>query len=295
MIKHASTSFNYFQFHLYILVFVLLGCSAYRIEKSDLEVGFSHIPITPAYEQYRTKGHSISYIAAGSKKKPKVVFLHGAPGSSRSFIHFLQDTSLTEDAYLIVVDRPGYGLSRHRNSITSLKEQVELLIPLISSSEEPVILVGHSFGGPLAARMAMDYPDLVDALIFIAPAIDPGLEPSEDWFRLPLSATFLRWLLPPQWRAANDELYFLEEELNKMLPLWENIVVPVTIIQGRQDTHVPAGNARFAKEMLVNSPDVEIIVKEELDHFIPWQQPELIKTAIHNHLSQVQDMDTGIR
>jgi pimeloyl-ACP methyl ester carboxylesterase len=60
----------------------------------------------------------------------------------------------------------------------SLRMQSACLAPLLrlgKSAKKP-ILVGHSLGGPVAARLAMDYPDEVGGLILVAPSIDPELE-----------------------------------------------------------------------------------------------------------------------
>lgn len=94
-------------------------------------------------------------------------------------------------------------------------------------------MVGHSLGGPLIARVAMDYPELVDGLIMVAPSIDPGLEPKE-WFRAPLATPFFSWILPRSFRASNDELYQLKPELENMLTRWPEVIAPTIVIQGKK-------------------------------------------------------------
>ena len=69
-----------------------------------------------------------------------------------------------------------------------------------------------------------------------------------------------------------------------MLPLWSKITMPVTVIQGEDDKLVPAGNADFAQKVLVNAP-LEIVRVPGLNHFVPWNRPDLIETAIMEHLS----------
>jgi pimeloyl-ACP methyl ester carboxylesterase len=70
-----------------------------------------------------------------------------------------------------------------------------------------------------------------------------------------------------------------------MLPLWADIHIPVTEIQGETDDLVPPGNADFAKLMLVNAP-VKVQMIPEMNHFIPWRRPDLIRDAI---LEQLHD------
>jgi len=54
------------------------------------------------------------------------------------------------------------------------------------------VLIGHSLGGPVVARMAADYPDFVKGLVLVAPGISPVLRVLRrklcaffcmDWFR----------------------------------------------------------------------------------------------------------------
>jgi pimeloyl-ACP methyl ester carboxylesterase len=119
----------------------------------------------------------------------------------------------------------------------------------------------------------------------VAGSIDPELEPDETWFRAPLATPFLSWILPRSLRSSNEEIYQLAPELEEMIPLWSTIKCPVTIIQGKKDSLVPAANADFAKKMLVNAP-VEFVFKEDMDHFVPWSNPELIRSAIFQMTNQ---------
>jgi pimeloyl-ACP methyl ester carboxylesterase len=65
-----------------------------------------------------------------------------------------------------------------------------------------------------------------------------------------------------------------------MLPLWKNITCKVQVIQGKKDDLVSPANADFARKMLVNAAAVDIILKDDMNHFVPWQHPELIRHSI---------------
>ena len=263
------------------------GCFSFRMSKKEMVKYFADKPVKPVTTDLAVDDRTIRYVSAGEESQPTVIFFHGAPGSWSAFVDFLADTSLVNRACLISVDRPGYGHSDFGKSEYSLQRQAELMAPVLKKHKNtPNILVGHSLGGPVIARIAMDYPTLVDALIMVAPSIDPELEPNEDWFRAPLYTPLLRWMLPTSFRVTNDEIYFLEDELIEMLPLWKNIRVPVTVIQGTKDKLVPAGNADFARKQLVNSPKVKIVLEEGMNHFVPWSRPDLIKTAITYYIDR---------
>ena len=142
--------------------------------------------------------------------------------------------------------------------------------------------MGHSYGGPLIARMAMDYGEWIDALVMVAPSISPELEPQE-WWRSPLNLWGIRSLLPPVFRVCNQEILPLKEELEKMQPLWKNIRCPVSVLQGMEDTLVLKENADFARKMLVNSSEVDIQMIVGDGHFILWSKIEVVKATIKQY------------
>ncbi len=256
-----------------ILITVMDSCLQFRMSKKEINSYFEKKEKKGTLHQYKFE--------VGDEELPLVVFVHGSPGSLSAFIDFMADTVLLSKAQLITVDRPGFGESNFGYGEKSVARQSSVLKPLIEENkrDRSVILVGHSMGGPVISRMAMDYPELIDGLVIVAGSIDPDLEPNETWFRAPLATPFLRWILPRSFRASNQEIYHLKPELQEMLPLWEKIKASTIIIQGKKDVLVDPSNAYFAKKMIVNAP-VELVMVDEMNHFVPWSNPELIRSAI---------------
>lgn len=266
---------------LSVVMICLHACMTFRMSKKEVDAYFTSRHIAVTQSSYSKGSREIHYIHTGDTTKPLVLFIHGSPGSLSAFIGFLADTALLKETLLVSTDRPGFGYSNFGNAEPSLEKQAALLRPILEKyrNNRPTVLVGHSLGGPLIARIAMDYPDLVDGLIIVAGSIDPALEPNETWFRAPLATPFLSWIMPRSFRASNEEIYHLRPELEKMMPLWGNIRVPVIVIQGKKDALVDPGNAAFAKKMITNA-SVRIVYKDDMNHFVPWSNPELIREAI---------------
>jgi pimeloyl-ACP methyl ester carboxylesterase len=262
------------------LLLLMDSCVQFRMSKTEIDNFFKGKMYPGVERSYYVGRQKINYLTSGSDSLPLVIFVHGSPGSLSAFIDFMDDTLLLEKTQMISVDRPGFGASNFGYAEPSLEKQCQEIKPILDKhkNNRPVFLVGHSLGGPIIARMAMDYPDLVDGLIFVAASIDPELEPYE-WFRAPLATPFLKWMLPRSIRASNDEIYQLQPQLNQMLPMWSRITCPVIFIQGEQDDLVPAANAEFAKKMLVNAP-FELVLVKDMNHFVPWARPDLINNAI---------------
>jgi pimeloyl-ACP methyl ester carboxylesterase len=258
----------------------LHSCDQFRMSDQEIDAYFSDKHQKGTQEFYYVGRQRIKYLTVGADSLPLVVFVHGSPGSLSAFIDFMADEQLLRSAQLITVDRPGFGESNFGYAEPSLEVQAAELKPILEKhrTQRPIVLVGHSLGGPVIARMAMDYPELVDGLIFVAPSIDPDLEPKE-WFRAPLATPFLKWMLPRVMRASNDEIYNLKPELQKMIPLWPRVRAQSIVIQGLKDELVHPGNAEFASKMIVNAP-VKLIVVDSMNHFVPWTHPKLIRDAI---------------
>ncbi len=272
----------------FLFLIVIHSCMTFRMSPKEVDAFFQSKNVKGSQHQYKTgpDAYSIHYVQAGNENKPLVLFVHGSPGSSSAFIDFLADTTLINNALVITTDRPGFGYSNFGIAEPSLEKQAAALKQILEKhkNNRPIILVGHSLGGPVIAQMAMDYPDLVDGLVFVAASIDPELEPDELWFRAPLATPFLSWVLPRSFRSSNDEIYQLQPQLYNMQPRWKEIKCPVIFIQGKKDQLVDPGNADFARKMMVNT-SVEIVTKDDMNHFVPWSDPELIRNAVIKLLS----------
>ncbi len=255
-------------------------CAFRESPKKQITTLKTNTSILPTVTSYEFKQQRINYTHIGDTTLPLVVLVHGSPGSSSAYLDYMQDSLLLQKTQLVAVDRPGFGYSDFGKAEYVLEKQAGVFLPILEKYHTgKTILVGHSFGGPVIARMAMDFPDLVDGLVIVAGSIDPDLEPKE-WWRKPLNWRILRWILPKALRVCNQEILPLEYELREMLPLWAKITAPVTVIQGEKDNLVPKGNADFAKKMLVNSKKVKIDIIEGGNHFILWSLQDKVVQEI---------------
>jgi pimeloyl-ACP methyl ester carboxylesterase len=93
-----------------------------------------------------------------------IVFVHGLSASSRWWRAVLPLLGGREARLL---DLPRFGRHFRPDDATEwLAREIE--------GEAPVVLVGHSMGGLVCARLAAERPELVGALVLIAPAGAPG-------------------------------------------------------------------------------------------------------------------------
>ncbi|MFL5810240.1 MAG: alpha/beta fold hydrolase [Flavisolibacter sp.] len=254
-----------------VLIFsLILACFIFdyyvQFRKSDEELNkiFSdnHIPATIKY--YETHGRKLRYVSVGNDSLPTVLFLHGSPGSMSYYSWRFKDSSMQNRFKIYAVDRPGYGYSGFGDPEPSIQMQSEMIRPILDSlnkAKHPIIVVGGSYGSSIACRLAMDHPELVDGLVLTGPSLAPGQE-TYFWFTNVIENPAIRWFIPRMFRSANTEKVYHKKELEKMLPLWKNIRVPVMYLQGAHDDIVDTSNASFARREMVNVPYLDI-------HFFP--------------------------
>ncbi len=72
----------------------------------------------------------------------------------------------------IAVDLPGFGLSDKPAGPYDYPTQLGRLEAVLAAIRGPVVVVGHSMGGQLAAGLALARPDRVVAAVLVAPAGD---------------------------------------------------------------------------------------------------------------------------
>jgi pimeloyl-ACP methyl ester carboxylesterase len=268
---------------LFVISQILSTCLTFKVSQKEIDTKFVGYSMKPLQHQIKVQGAKMNYAEIGSDSLPVAFFVHGSPGSWGGFIDFMKDTILLKKVKMVAVDRIGFGESDFGNGEKSLVVQAELLKPIVAKykkSGKKIILIGHSLGGPMIARMAMDYPELIDNLIIVAGSIAPDLEPNEKWFRIPMDFMPIRILIPASFRASNHEILYLKPELEKMMPFWKNIRQPVIVIQGGKDVLVNPKNADFAEKMLVNAKSLKVVRVDTMNHFVPWSHPQLIKKAI---------------
>ncbi|MCF8322326.1 MAG: alpha/beta hydrolase [Flavobacterium sp.] len=268
-----------------LLVVYLISCPScvlMRTSTKKTKVFFENAKITYK-DTYFTEGENkLHYIQTGIENSATLIFVHGSPGSWDAYKNYLKDSLLLKKFRMIAIDRPGFGYSNFRKA-ENLETQSKQIASFIKSidNKKPIILVGHSMGGPVITKLAVDNPSLFSHLVILSGAIDPKAETPEKW-RPIIKAFPLRYLIPGALRPSNDELWWLKKDLVTMKPSLKNIVSDITVIHGTKDPLVPFSNVDFIKNEFVNAKSMTIIPIENANHFIPWEHYELIRNSLLN-------------
>jgi pimeloyl-ACP methyl ester carboxylesterase len=247
-------------------------------------------------------------IAAG---RNPVLLLHGQPGSARDWERVRN--AIGERARTIAIDRPGWdGRSAardlHGNSTAAVAA-------LDAAGVERATIVGHSFGGGVAAWLAAHYPERVCALVLVAPSANvASLYRLDRWLATPvlgdvagaatlgtagivlsaaavrrrlareraigdgyLRTTAQRLLAPSAWRAFTFEQRVLVRDLPVLEPALSQISAPTTIVAGTSDIVVPLSSLRALADQI---PRSELRMIERAGHTMPLRQADALAEII---------------
>ena len=190
---------------------------------------------------------------------PTVVALHGWARTGADF------ASIVDGLDAVAPHLPGFGASDAPSAAWGSAEYAELVADAIRPFG-PVTIVGHSFGGRVAVRLAATYPELVTALLLtgvpllrLVPVSRPALS-----FRI-ARALAKRGILPQsvlekQRRAHGSADYnaahgVMREILVKVVNEdyrddLARITAPVRMVWGENDTAAPTDAGRAAAELV---------------------------------------------
>jgi pimeloyl-ACP methyl ester carboxylesterase len=130
-------------------------------------------------------GLSVHYRMMG-QGAPVIILLHGFGASLFSW-HAVMEP-LSHYGTVIAYDRPAFGLTERPMQWSgqnpySPEANVALLLGLLDHfNVQKAILVGNSAGGTVSMQFALQYPERVEALILVDPAVYEGGGPA--WVRI---------------------------------------------------------------------------------------------------------------
>ena len=266
-------------------------------------------------------GKPIFFAEKGSG--PAVVMLHGGgPGASGVSNYGRNIDALAQTYRVIVPDMPGYGRSHkhvdHSDPFGYLAEAIRGVLDELAI--ETAHLVGNSYGGAAALRLALDTPQRVGKLVLMGPGgIGTTRGLPTDGLKSLLSyygddgpsreklASFIRTYLVYDGAAVPDELIdvryqaSIEPEVVANPPLrrpsglrtlWRmdltrdkrlrTLTTPTLVLWGRDDkVNRPAGGP-----MLLNlMPNAELVMTSHTGHWMQWERAELFNELVTEFLS----------
>jgi pimeloyl-ACP methyl ester carboxylesterase len=185
---------------------------------------------------------------------------------------------------LVAYDRPGFGASEPAANPPHLQRQVDALTNLLAVAgiTNRVLLVGHSYGGPIALLAAIQHPDKIAGALLIGADVSPELEKML-WFQYAANSPLAAWLLPRSLRQCNREILAARGDLDALRNQLPDLSVPIVMLHGTRDQLVPVENVAWLESRLVTLGKTNLFAKIKLpgaNHFIPWERPADVAEGI---------------
>ena len=218
---------------------------------------------------------------------PTYVLVHGIGVSSRYFQPAAAELAKHGEVYL--VDLPGYGSAPDPRRDVPLADHAGVLAEFLREAGlvRPVV-VGHSMGSQVVARLAVDSPEVTDRIVLMAPTMYPGYRTT----RAAVARLFLdvwREPLPVKLIAIVDYLvrcgipYFLRQLPHLLDDRIEDrmgsIAARTLVVRGDADVIVPADWARRLAGLAPHGAFAEVVGP----HVVMFTDPVGVAAAIARH------------
>jgi pimeloyl-ACP methyl ester carboxylesterase len=304
-----------------LAVIVLASCSGYKytsmpaLEFQDFEYGY---PTKTALQNPQ-----VSYIDAGRGDKT-LILVHGL-ASNAGF--WREVTPLLAAHYrVIVVDLPGYGKSGKGNLPYGMRYYADTIASLIDELKlTNVTVVGHSMGGQIGLTLALEHPQMIEALVLAAPAgVEAFSRGSGDWLssvithdgvvkateeqiRRNLSGNFYRWNPRHEWMveervrmAKAKDIYEFAHAVDKSVDAMlreptsdrlEEITHRTLIVYGKYDGLIPnpyLNPGRTADVMRIADekiPNSTLVEIDKAGHMLILEKPAEFAQAVRQFVN----------
>lgn len=204
---------------------------------------------------------------------------------------------------VFVPDLPGFGKEVLVVDPMTLEMYVEWVVKFLKKEQvKKVIIIGHSFGGRIAALLAYKYPKLVEKLILTgSPLIRQplsfkkqvvssgvrlmkgGIEKVplrlQNMLRKGLYYSIGEWDYYKAGRLKETFKKIVHSDLRDIL---EKITVPTLILWGSRDFFVPL---TVGRQIAAKIPGSELVIVSDATHKLPYESPEIFGEEILKWLS----------
>ncbi len=238
-------------------------------------------------------GTQLHVLELGSSGPP-VVCLHGLLLGNLATWYFGVAPRLSESHRVILYDLRGHGRSAVPASGYDTATHVADLDALLHHETEPVRLLGHSFGGLVALRWALQHPERCAGLLLVDTPLPPTV-PAEIATFVSGSAELMVDALPPALAEAvakggrqarrlvthlvrlATETTLLTDLVNEQAPTdaaLAALTVPVTLIYGSQSACLPSG-----EHLAATLPHAKL-VRLTGGHYLHLDAPQALADAV---------------
>jgi pimeloyl-ACP methyl ester carboxylesterase len=276
----------------------------------------------PEYSWFTTiDGARVHYQEAGDETAPPMILIHGFISSNLVWSDvFLQ---LAHAGFRVIApDLPGYGYSDKPDKAEyTIESQARVIIGLMNRLKiKKAIVVGASYGGAVAAALALDYPNRVARLVLVGAVTNDEAKKKMllRLSRLPIvgdivTPLFLgsRWILRKRTKQVYRRIGTVLDEhklaarhhllatanvhramirtarrwrANRIQRHASLIRQPTMLVWGDLDTHIPLTEGFRLRDAI---PNARLIIFRNCGHLPPTENPEKFVAVVADFCRQL--------
>lgn len=277
-------------------------------------------------------GVRLHYRRTGRATEPAVLVLHGASSNLEETRLALAERFAGE--HVIWLDRPGLGWSERPAGEWTPQREAQLIAAFLDALQiECAAVIGHSWGGAIAMRLAIDHPQRVTGLVLIAPALSawigdaawfnaasfwPVIGPLLQRVAVPLAGRaqaaagavsafhpepmppdyvarsgLLLLLRPSNWRANAADMKDVNRHLDAQQTLYAAVQHPTVMLAAKPDTVL--WSQRHAGEVAPLMPRAQLRWIERAGHNLHHHHPDAVLEALHRARAQAGELSKPVQ
>lgn len=220
----------------------------------------------------------------------RVFVFPGSPANKLLYTRFLG--TAPRDVEVIVITRLGFGKD-HPEPVTSFDDQIAAMKPFLPGGEfgdKKIITMGVSYGGELALKAALKFPEAVRGVVTVAALIDEPHDYALQLEKLGGAPGFEEWV-PDRWRKVRAEIAGRRDQIGPLLESLKDLKAPVEVIHGDFDALVPISNAYS----LMNALEPQGLAALEIipggTHYMELQYPRRLHQAIERVIERSEGLN----
>jgi len=229
-----------------------------------------------------------------------IILLHGWGTSHKSLISLFNFFSSRQQT--LAVDFPGFGQSGFPESDWSVDDYMHWLIAIMDEMQiTKADVLGHSFGGRVAIKLATSFPARVNRLVLIDSAgIRQKVRPSIGRFLIKAIRPLESILSEKNYKKLRLKFYdligstdylksgklkgtFQKIVTEDLEPLLQNIQQKSLLIWGEKDKATPLGDAKIMHAQIPNS---QLIIIPKTGHYPFLEQKELVVKCLEEFFDE---------
>ncbi|KIZ47436.1 MULTISPECIES: acetoin dehydrogenase dihydrolipoyllysine-residue acetyltransferase subunit [Rhodopseudomonas] len=277
--------------------------AGYAAEAAETEDGETTVPL---YQFVDTPAGRLRYAKRGDHDRT-IILIHGFGGDLDNWLFNID--ALAETGTVYALDLPGHGQSAKTVQEPSLAGLSAALLGFMQAlGIEQAHLVGHSLGGAVAARIALDQPDRVASITligsaglgeeinasytdgFVAANSRRELKPVlEQLFHDPANVTrqlvddLLKYKridgVDAALRALGGALFAAGRQSQVLAEALRDNATPVLVIWGESDQVIPAAHATA----LGDTAKTEVIA--DAGHMVQMEKASRVNELVRDHVT----------